>query len=290
MSGSRRGRRGRGLNRRHDAASESRHPRARGVAKSRREPVFADLPRARGFRWAIFAKMTTWFTAFTRRRDLHAGDTPSDMSTVQPGARRGNERVVVTRAPAKRWTRTSRTGSEASSAARRALPAVQGVTCAKKHWSRRLTRPEAAPVVVGAGEAGAPWPGGGGVVMSALSATRPLQNRHPRARGLAQIWVFPKLSRDPHARGFRWATFRKVSAWFTVFTRRRDPHAGDTPSDALILPYRAPRVNESGIETREPARRWKLKPCTGSEASETRRWALPTVQGVTCAKRTVSRG
>ena len=290
MSGSRARGRGRGSNRRHDAASESRHPRARGVAKSRREPVSADLPRARGFRWAIFAKMTTWFTAFTRRRDLHAGEAPSDMSTVQPGARRGNERVVVTRAPAKRWTRTSRTGSEASSAARRALPAVQGVTCAKKHWSRRLTRPEAAPVVVGAGEAGAPWPGGGGVVMSALSATRPLQNRHPRARGLAKVRPKTETLHIPHARGFRWAIFAKMTTWFTVFTRRRDPHAGDTPSDASIVPPGAPRVNESVVVTREPARRWTLKPRTGSEASRPRRWALPAVQGVTCAKRTVSRG
>ena len=115
----------------------------------------------------------------------------------------------------------------------------------------------------------------------------------PPGRGTcAEVGRVPICSDAPDTRGIRWAAFARRPLWLTVFSPRRRPHAGEPPSDALIVTNRATRVNESVVATREPARQWTSYPCTGSQASDPRRWALPTVQGVihaeTCAKRTVS--
>ena len=117
-------------------------------------------------------------------------------------------------------------------------------------------------------------------------------SKKPSPPGLgtgAETGISPSIRQSPRARGFRWAAFAKATSWLAVFSTRRHPDAGEPPSDALIVPVRAARVNESVVATRE-TRQWTRKPYKGLEASMPRRWALPTVQGVACAKRIVHHG
>ena len=117
-------------------------------------------------------------------------------------------------------------------------------------------------------------------------------SREPSPPGLgtgAETGESPSALYCPRARGFRRAAYTKATSWLAVFTRRRHPDAGEPPSDASIVSLRASRVNESVVATRE-TRQWTRKPYSGLEASMPRRRALPTVQGVACAKRIVSHG